>query len=68
MSRVGRAFGLREEGLLGADSRTVELEGKERERKGASLLLCFYVALQFSVLGRPWELGSGVVGGWGGGV
>lgn len=67
MGRVGRALGLWQEGLLGADPRTAELEGKERKRKGALLLLCFYLALRFSGLGRPWELGSGAVGGGGGG-
>lgn len=50
--------------LSGADSRTVELEGKEKARKSATLYLYFHLAFQVSLLGRPWELYSGLVRGY----
>lgn len=50
--------------LSGADSRTVELEGKEKARKSASLYLCFYLVFQVSLLRRPWELYSGLARGY----
>lgn len=50
--------------ISGADSRTVELEGKAKARESATLYLYFYLAFQVSLLRRPWELYSGLVRGY----